>query len=428
LLRKLIFDVGIRHRTPRLFTNLRFLLESQHWSRERLEAHQLEKLKALVAMAYEETPYYREKLQAAGVRPEDIQTLADIKKLPATSKQEMWDNTERIQRKDHPERLFFSETSGSTGKPLVFYRNMDWDAWHRASILRGYSWYGVEYWEPNGYFWGYNIAPNRRWKTKLFDRLLNRFRLFSYDDDAIAAFVKRLEGATYLGGYSSMIYEVAKRINAAGLPPQRHLKMVKGTSEKIYERYQEEAVRAFGRRIISEYGSAEAGILAFECPHGNMHITMETVILEEEDDEVIATNLVSSSFPVIRYKLGDYIVLDHTTECPCGMRHPIVREVLGRVGRLIHGVARQYPSLTLYYVFKNLAMDHGVVLLYQAVQKEKGVLEIHVDAALNDEERRLLDIELVKYFGDDMTTRVVEQVDLRSENTKKTDFISELEV
>jgi len=78
---------------------------------------------------------------------------------------------------------------------------------------------------------------------------------------------KPLNGVLLLGGhygYSSLIYEVAKMINKnRELKNDIRLSLIKGTSEKIYEIYQNEVLEAFGKRIVSEYGSAEGGIIAF---------------------------------------------------------------------------------------------------------------------------------------------------------------------
>src|SRR5690606_11264256 len=150
-------------------------------------------------------------------------------------------------------------------------------------IFRGYSWYDIKPWERNGYFWGYNLDKSALIKIKILDFFQNRFRLFSYEDSEVLNFVKKLKKAKYLHGYSSMIYEVAKIINAKGLSANYKLKMVKGTSEKIYDSYQKEVEKAFGLKIISEYGSAEGGLIAFECVEGNMHINVENVIVEVED-------------------------------------------------------------------------------------------------------------------------------------------------
>lgn len=148
-------------------------------------------------------------------------------------------------------------------------------------MFRGYKWYGVDPWDRNGYFGGYNIDKKQKLKTAFLDELQNRFRIFSYDEEHIRKFVEKLRGAVYVEGYSSMVYEVAKIVNRLGINNDFHLKMLKGTSEKIYDSYQDEVKKAFGQKIVSEYGSAESGLIAFECPEGgHMHINMENVIVE----------------------------------------------------------------------------------------------------------------------------------------------------
>lgn len=426
LISNYIYKAGILVRNRKVLENLDFLLKSQKWSINDLKAYQFDKLKKLLENAYRNAPYYRNKFDEIGLDLSSIKTLKDLDKIPFLRKDDVLSNVNGIQIKVDDEKMFYSETSGSTGKPLVFYRNQDWDAWHRASIFRGYSWYGVSPWDRNGYLWGYNLAFKRRMKTQLLDFLQNRFRLFSYKDEEIDQFAKKLAEADFLSGYSSMVYEIAKRINSLPEKPALKLKMVKGTSEKIYDSYQEEAKKAFGRKIISEYGAAEAGIIAFECTSGNMHVNMETAIVEEVDGEIVVTNLASRSFPIIRYKLGDYIKLDENTVCACGMKHPIIKEVLGRVGKVIHGRKNQYPSLTLYYVFKNLAIERNLILNYQAIQKEKGQLEIHIESTLSANQRGLLEKEFTKYYKDDLSVNIKEGINMKSANRKKADFISEL--
>ena len=61
-------------------------------SREEIEAIQLERLKKTVSRVYENVPAYRAKMDEAGVKPEDIQTLKDLRRLPFTTKQDMRDN------------------------------------------------------------------------------------------------------------------------------------------------------------------------------------------------------------------------------------------------------------------------------------------------------------------------------------------------
>jgi len=427
LLHKKTYQAGVYTRNKKIFTHLEFLMRSQEWSLDRLHAYQLNLLRQLVSHSYHHSPFYRRKFEEAGVCPDSIRQLDDLQKIPVTEKRDMLNHRNDIQLRNGFDKLVYSETSGSSGTPLVFYRSSEWDAWHNASVMRGCSWHGVEPWERNGYLWGFNLSPRKRFKTKILDCLQNRFRMFSYEDSEIERFARRLKRASYVGGYSSMLFRVAKAINAnPNLEPLTNLKMVKGTSEKIFPGYQEEAQRAFGRKIISEYGAAESGIIAFECASGSMHITLETCIVEVENNEILVTNLVSDSFPVIRYRLGDAITLGDGKTCACGMVHPVIKEVTGRIGQVIRGLNREFPSLSLYYVFKNLA-EKSVVLNYAARQDVVGEVALRIEQTLNETNRRLLQAELHKYFGDDLSITINDGADIRVTGRKFRDFETTLE-
>jgi phenylacetate-CoA ligase len=419
-----IYLAGIRLRNHRIVSNLRFLLESQNWTLDHLQNHQLTQLKHLVEWAHNKSPYYGEKFKKAGFDSRSILNLGDISRIPITTKDELLHHRDRIQIHKMDEPTYYSETSGSSGTPLVFYRNQNWDAWHNASVMRGLSWHGVCPWERNGYLWGYNLSFTKRAKVKFFDRLQNRFRLFSYGNAEMDEFLSKLKNAVYLSGYSSMIFELAKRVNSYENKPVFRLKLVKGTSETISEAYQSEVASAFGQRMVSEYGAAEAGIIAFECPEHRLHINMETVLVEELGGEILVTNLVSYSFPIIRYKLGDYIELEHASKCLCGKNHLLIKSVLGRVGKTILGNKGNYPSLMLYYVFKNLASEKKLILNYQAEQDVAGHLILRIETKLAPTAETALKQELHKYFGTDLDCEIRDQTSLRSCGRKKVDFIS----
>ena len=210
---KYVYRLGIALRNNNIPINYDFLIQSQHWSIEKLKEYQLATLRKLLHHAYTNTEFYRNTFDKNKIHPNDINSLSDLNKIPPVTKDQLLENNKKIQIKESSEKLFYSETSGSTGKPLVFYRNKDWDAWHNALVFRGYSWYNVKPWERNGYLWGYNFALKSRLKTMFLDFLQNRFRLFSYKDREIDIFIEKLKNAKFLGGYSSMIYEIAKKVN-----------------------------------------------------------------------------------------------------------------------------------------------------------------------------------------------------------------------
>ena len=133
-------------------------------------------------------------------------------------------------------------------------------------------------------------------------------------------------------------------------------------------------------------------------------------------------NLFSKSFPIIRYRLGDYVELDYTTQCSCKREHPIIKEVTGRVGKVIYGIKDTYPSLTLYYVFKNLAMEYDIILNYQAVQKKIGAVDLYIEDVIKGNKRDLLTREFEKYFNSDLAVTIFDNANLKSRTEKGTDF------
>jgi phenylacetate-CoA ligase len=126
--------------------------------RAALEALQLKRLQATVARVYANVPFYKQSFDAAGIKPEDIKTLADLQRLPFTTKQNMRDS--------YPYGLFAAPmeeivrihaSSGTTGKPTVVgYTQKDIQTWselmarsfmaagaHKGDIIHNAYGYGL---------------------------------------------------------------------------------------------------------------------------------------------------------------------------------------------------------------------------------------------------------------------------------------------
>lgn len=418
---KYIYLLGERLRNPFIREKLKELQQTDFTSLETLEELQLSRLKKLLHHARENSVFYAQRLDNIDI---DSMTLANLAKIPPLSKRDLYDNVETIVNNPSGEKLIKSETSGSTGDALIFFRTREWDAYHRAAQFRGYSWYGVNPWDKNIYFWGFNPSWKRKLKMRLLDFLLNRYRIFSFNDKVLDHAAQMMEKCTYVEGYSSAVFTLSQHLQKRGLYFP-NVKLVKGTSEKIYDSYHDVTRDVFGKKMTSEYGAAEAGIIAFECPHGNMHITMENVIVEVIDDKILVTNLHSHSFPIIRYELGDYVRLSEAA-CPCGRAHPVIAEITGRIGKKIVGYKSSYPTLTLYYIFKNIALEHKIELAYFASQYEKGKLFIEILMPKHDESI-LIDYvqeEAERYFGNDIQVDVKFVYSIERKEKKVKDFES----
>lgn len=427
-LMKIIHIFGVKLRNPSYFRIYNELKKSEFASKEELQTIQLEKLRKLLEFSVNNSPYYKELFKEVGFDiNRDFSSLSDLKKIPVITKKDLISRNSEIHTINDIKfkKIFISETSGSSGEPLMFKKDERWDSFNRASIARGLSWFNVDVSEFNGYCWGYSFSFKAKIKTMLLDLLMNRFRCFKYTDASIDKFIRRSKRASYISGYSSMIYEMAKRVNSRNLTID-NLKLVKGTSEKIYDHYQNEVIQAFGSKMISEYGSAESGIIAFECPHGSMHINEETCIVEVIDGEIIVTNLIGYSFPTIRYKLGDYVSISDQ-KCKCGRNHSIISDVLGRIGKNIVGLNDStYPSLTLYYIFKSLALEFDISLNYTAVQNEVGSLDIYIQESVNEECLRHIKKLSNDYFDMNINVNIKDNSNIHSKEKKLKDFESNL--
>lgn len=424
--RKKVFEAGVARRNPRIPSNEGFLRESETWSLDRLLDFQHRSLAELIDWACANSPFHRERLSGAVDSGTDL--LGQMIKLPLTDKQMLRDNADRIQNRVPGQSDIASSTSGSSGKPLVFRRNLDWDAWHNASVFRGYRWHGIVPWQRNGYLWGYSIPAREMPKVRLLDELQNRFRMFSYDERDMTKFCRKLRSADYLEGYASMVNQLAVFLDTRPELNERiDLRFIKGTSEKVFESYQQRSERVFGRRMVGEYGSAEGGIMAFGCPAGKMHLNMETMIAETVNGRMVVTNLVSKSFPVIRYDIGDHVDIDFSERCDCGRQGYVLREVTGRIGRTIRGRTKAFPSMTLYHVFKTLSKEHAIDVAFQGVQERQGELVVRLERSLHENERKRVSAELERFFSQDMTIELIEAQNLAARGRKTRDFVSLLE-
>lgn len=422
---KWIYILARSYRNPSSKAIHRFLDHSHYYTRRQLENFQLEKLKELVGFAYQHSEYYRNVFDELKIKPCDIKTLSDLQRLPIITKQTLIEQNSNIETKYSFNKTFDAKTSGTSGESLIFRRNEYADSFNRAVINHNYNLYGIKPWYRNGYFWGFNRSLLNRLKTRFLDGFQNRFRVFSYSKDELQKFIKKLDKAKYIHGYSSSIYETAKAINEGFAAKPKHIKMVKGTSEKIFNYYQPEIESAFGTKMISEYGAAETGIIAFECVKGQMHINMEGVIVESVNNEIVITNLHMLSFPIIRYKLGDYISLEEERfVCSCGKKHRIIADVLGRIGETVYGLKNNYPSLYFYYIFKNLSENHQLLLGYQVVQSKKGHLIFNIFSKLSYSEEIILSKEIKSYFKDDIKFIIKDNAKHKSTKGKKRSFIS----
>ncbi|RPH94563.1 MAG: hypothetical protein EHM72_15505, partial [Calditrichaeota bacterium] len=122
----------------------RLLAASQWWSKDDLDAYQLEQLQRLINLAYQHVAYYRGTMQVFNVQPSDFHSLDDISRMPFVEKD--------IVRRRHQDflstktplpALYKCHTSGTTGTPLTLYRDLRNVGFEYAMLSRQRRWAGL---------------------------------------------------------------------------------------------------------------------------------------------------------------------------------------------------------------------------------------------------------------------------------------------
>ncbi len=318
-------------------------------SREEMNALQLERLKETVKRVYENVPPYRAKMDEIGLKPEDIRSLDDLKRLPFTTKRDMRDN--------YPFGLFavpkdkllrIHASSGTTGKPTVVgYTKNDMDMWTEcvsriacmggatekdvAQICFGYGMFtgalGLHYGLENI---GATIVPSSTGNSE---------KQIMYMKD----FETSLLVAT--PSYALRLAEVAREM---GIDPRTDLKVKIGLvgSELLTEAMRAEMHKYWGEDMLvtSNYGMSELvgpGVSG-ECEYlEGMHINEDfflpeiinpetgEVLPEGEKGELVITCIKKEGIPLIRYRTKDITRLNYAL-CKCGRTTVRMENLSGR--------------------------------------------------------------------------------------------------
>jgi putative adenylate-forming enzyme len=161
--------------------------------------------------------------------------------------------------------------------------------------------------------------------------------------------------------------------------------------EVLSEPTRQRVQRAFGCRVRSAYGASEFLPIAWECPHRQLHVNSDWVILEPVDRDgapvepgvrsqsVLLTNLANRVQPLIRYDLGDSITV-HTRRCACGTHFPAV-SVEGRCDDTLRLPGRRGGEVTCVPLALETVLEEGAgAHEFQLVQRRDGALTVHLGA------------------------------------------------
>lgn len=151
---KLVYPVQERLVGRPTFAYLDSLERSQWLDRAGVEALQRGKLRELLAIARDHSPWHRRRLDAAGLRPDDVADLADLRRLAPMSKRDAAAHGAEIAWHGVPGGAHRYTTGGSSGEPLIFHFGRWRQASDAAGRMRARRWWGVDPGDPEVYLWG----------------------------------------------------------------------------------------------------------------------------------------------------------------------------------------------------------------------------------------------------------------------------------
>ena len=348
-------------------------------SREQLKAWQDERLVAQVKHVWESVPYYRKKMEEAGVTPEDIHSVEDLSKLPFLSKADL--------REAYPyglvgaplsECVRIQSTSGTTGKRVVaFYTKEDIDLWEDC-CARAITAAGGTKDDVCQISYGYGLftgGPGLNGGSHKVGCLT--IPTSSGNTERQIMFIRDLS-ATILcctPSYAAYIGETMKEMGLGpdDIPLKAGIFGAEAWSEEMRKSIQD----TLGIKAYDIYGLTELSGpgVAFECSaQSGMHINEDhfiaeiidpdtgEVLPEGSEGELVFTSITKRAFPLIRYRTRDICVLTREP-CPCGRTHVKMCKPRGRSDDMliIRGV-NVFPSQ-----IETVLLNQGYSANYQII-------------------------------------------------------------
>ncbi len=372
--------------------------QAEAMPRAELAALQAQRLRQQVSRAYEHVPFYRQAVEKHGVRPQDIQSIDDITRLPFTVKDDF--------RTTYPYGLFavplkdvvrVHASSGTTGKPVVGgYTRADLAMWGEV-MARTFAAGGVTTDDVFQNFYGYGLFTGGLGAhigaevigatvIPISGGLTRRQLLFMED-----------LGATVIAGTPSYTLVVAEVAAEEGIDLRSHMKVRVGFfgAEPWTEGMRREIEERFGIEAFDLYGLTEVigpGVAA-ECGyHQGLHVNEDHFYPEVIDPnsgqrlpygeigELVFTCLTREALPLLRYRTRDRVALI-AEACPCGRTSVRMLRVRGRTDDMliVRGV-NVFPSQIEQVLLSHPGLTSNYQILVDRQRDQLDELEVRVEA------------------------------------------------
>lgn len=296
----------------------------QFLPKEEIDKIRKQKLDELFSIAQQSTIYYAQ--------------YNSYKDLPVLTKSTMKENPEHFLSSIYNGKLFKKATGGTTGTPFIYHTSVNAQSHLWAGLLLSWEVTGYRFGEKVAFIAG-NALMKSTTKHGIFYKLMNidLYPAASMNGGIIANYLEtiRRKKTKLIYGYAMAINTVADYINNNNVVALPELKGIISTSEMLTDVMRANIEKAFGVKVYNQYGCNEAGISAFECEQGEMHLISSRCIYEtDREGNLIGTDLANEAYIFMKYDTGDMVEMCED-KCSCGRCYPIIKKVIGRSNDLV---------------------------------------------------------------------------------------------
>lgn len=350
---------------------LKELNQQQYLPAEELEAIRISRLAHLFQIAKTHTKYYSQfnSYQELQVLSKDIISQRFTDFVPSSYKK----------------KLIKKTTGGSTGTPFSYYS---------TNKSLSYLWAGIILsWQVAGYRTGDKVAflagsslYKTGWQHRLFYNLMNIDILHAspLNDSVMKAYAEKIKcrKTTLVYGYAHAINALADYLNRQPATSFPYLKGVVCTAELLTGSARENIEKAFGVKVYNQYGCNEAGVSAFECEQGKMHIISTRCIYEtDKDGSLLGTDLSNEGFVMMKYNTTDIVTFSDET-CSCKRNFPIIKNVVGR----LNDVVVDMKGNVLHASFFGMVFSKDTSIKQFQIVYNNDIIEVNIHSNNPDEE------------------------------------------
>ncbi len=322
-------------------------VEAQWWPAERSRDYQLEKLREIVALAYEKAPFYRRVFDAIGFCPGDLKSVDDLRRLPTLDRNTVAANlAEMCTRSVEGSDIDFGSTGGTSGTPLHFYLDADRHAIEYAYLTTSWERAGYRLGMPLAVLRGRILRQDRTGLYHEYDPILRHhyYSNFHMSDENMARYLRHIAGigSCFLHVYPSSAAALGRFVLRSGLKAPPNILGIIAESEIVYPEQRQMIEDVFGCRLLSCYGQSEKVALAAECEKSaDYHVWPTYSYFELADGEgdpvttpgqrgeIVGTGFINTVMPLIRYRTGDWATYVGNRCEACGREQIILRDIQG---------------------------------------------------------------------------------------------------